>query len=328
MAGIFGVRHNPVLLPTWFPAIRATQLFFALLIIGLTAYSLSMHSASPIHPALVLMIITAVLTVVPVFPLTIPLSKAVVHPVGTLVSDFFATLLWLSSLVALASYLRIYNYYRKVENIPFAPRAPRIARAWRCGVAACVFAAIELLLFLATLKIFAYYYHHHQVGTQPHTVLSFSSGPPPKDEPFALQHSSNTTAAPPATTNFAQQQPTHQQPQHSTSSPPVSPLQPTAHPAHNVPSITTTAATPTAAHPERTNATGAADAFASPHSRPDPYGPNQDPGYASPIIPDPETSSSSSSAAAAAVRASEKARPPYPVDEDEESGVVGKGRLV
>lgn len=90
------------------------------------------------------MIITAVLTVVPVFPLTIPLSKAVVHPVGTLVSDFFATLLWLSSLVALASYLRIYNYYRKVENIPFAPGAPRIARAWRCGVAACVFAAIEL----------------------------------------------------------------------------------------------------------------------------------------------------------------------------------------
>lgn len=48
MAGIFGVRHNPVLLPTWFPAIRATQLFFALLIIGLTAYSLSMHSASPV----------------------------------------------------------------------------------------------------------------------------------------------------------------------------------------------------------------------------------------------------------------------------------------
>ncbi|KAL1623591.1 hypothetical protein SLS56_008231 [Neofusicoccum ribis] len=283
------------------------RLFFALLIVGLTAYALSVQSGSQIRPALILTLIFAVLTVFPIFPFTLPLSTALVHPLGTLVSDFLGTLFWLASLVALASYLRVFSYYRKVESIPWAPGAPKIARAWRCGVAACVFAALELLLFLVTLKLFAYFYHHHRAGSQPNASLLRSTARLHKSESFSLQNTSNgggaATAQPPTTTAFAQQD--SQQPPANTISPPVSPLQPTA-PAHGgLPSITTTAATPTVATNHQTPAT-----FTAPRSSP--YAPGQGTGYADPIIPDPE------------FRVSEKARPPYPVDEDEERGAVGK----
>ncbi|OJD32720.1 uncharacterized protein BKCO1_3600015 [Diplodia corticola] len=334
MPRLLGTRQSAMAVPPWFSALPAAQLVFAVLVLGLTAYALSAHSESQIRPSLVLTITTAVLTILLIFPVTIPIPAMAIHPLGTLIANFIGILLWLASLVALASYLRIFSYYRKVERIPWAPGAPHIAAAWRCGVAACVFAAIELLLFLATFKLFGYFYHHHRAGTQPHKGLLHSTSRMPRSDAVPLESTSDNVTgagglnqyqpAPAATHPQQQQQQHHHNSLANTISPPVSPLQPTApvpstsnhandgdggdiNHNGNVPSITHTAATPTAATNPHLPAAGNAFATISPGRPPQ--------RHANPIIPDPGASGGDNNRVTG--------RPPYPLD-DEEMGAVSK----
>ncbi|KAK8218283.1 hypothetical protein IWZ01DRAFT_492522 [Phyllosticta capitalensis] len=112
-------------------------------------------------------------------------------------------ILWLASLTALASYTRIYSgirHYGDGEYFGYYYNASSVATAWRCGVAAAVFAAFELL-FLATLLFFAYSYHHHVAGTQPSGPLfrtsGFGTASVTKDEEHAMTDTAPTSPSTP-----------------------------------------------------------------------------------------------------------------------------------
>lgn len=179
---------------------------------------------------------------------------------------------------------------------------------------------LHSLLFLLTFKMFGYFYHHHRAGTQPHAGLLRGTLHAPKTESLPLESTSVAAAAAAAGGGgFNQFQPAPA-PAHQhrlNHSPPVSPLQPTASAPvasnradyngnDNIPSITHTAATPTAATHPHQQVVNSAFAAVSPSPQ----------GHANPIIPDP---------GASAVDARVIGRPPYPVDEDEEMGAVGPG---
>ena len=64
--------------------------------------------------------------------------------------DILATLFWLASFAALASYLDIFSDYGRqlrVVDVVFAV-CGKCRSAWRSGVAAAVFSALELLVDL------------------------------------------------------------------------------------------------------------------------------------------------------------------------------------
>lgn len=98
---------------------------------------------------LIALIIISVLTIVPILLLTTPLhmiQRKVYDPRIALLLDGFALLYWIAVFAALASYHRIYKYWgldngRYDFDFAFCGRC---RRAWRTGVAATVFAAIEL----------------------------------------------------------------------------------------------------------------------------------------------------------------------------------------
>ena len=94
-------------------------------------------------------IIIAVLTLIPILPLTTPLhifQRRLYDPRIALVLDLVAALFWLASFAALASYLDIFHEYGR--NLRVANDAFKVCRkcrgAWRSAVAAAVFAVIEL----------------------------------------------------------------------------------------------------------------------------------------------------------------------------------------
>ena len=86
---------------------------------------------------------------VPILLLTTPLHLAqrkTYDPRIALLMDGFAMLFWLSSFAALASYQDIFRYYGRdfrAAELAFV-LCKNCRRAWRTGVAATVFAAIEL----------------------------------------------------------------------------------------------------------------------------------------------------------------------------------------
>ncbi|KAK8186417.1 hypothetical protein BC567DRAFT_270146 [Phyllosticta citribraziliensis] len=206
MAQIFGMHSGKVVLPLWFRVVRGVQVVLAIIILGLCGYGISVDGAQVLRPALILALITAILTLLPIVPLTFPLagSRGVFHPVGSLALDSIATILWLASLTALASYERIYSgirHYGDGTYFGYYYSVSSVSRAWKCGVAAAVFAAFELLLFLATLLFFAYSFHHHVAGTQPSSVFrtsGFGTASVTKDEEHAM---TNTAPTSPSTTH-------------------------------------------------------------------------------------------------------------------------------
>ncbi|KAK7527769.1 uncharacterized protein IWZ02DRAFT_135311 [Phyllosticta citriasiana] len=213
MARIFGMHSGKVVLPLWFRVVRGVQVVLAIIILGLCGYGISVDGAEVLRPALILALITAILTLLPIVPLTFPLagSSGVFHPVGSLALDSIAMILWLASLTALASYERIYSgirHYGDGTYWGYYYNASSVSKAWKCGVAAAVFAAFELLLFLATLLFFAYSFHHHVAGTQPSSIFrssGFGTASVTKDEEHAMTNtaptSPSTTHAVPHTTN-------------------------------------------------------------------------------------------------------------------------------
>ncbi|KAK7184120.1 hypothetical protein DPSP01_001242 [Paraphaeosphaeria sporulosa] len=150
----------------WLLAFRFLQALFAVLIIATTAYSLSIDSGGPFKAPLISTIIIALLTLLSVLPLTTPLHISQRHlydPRIALVLDLVASLFWLASFAALASYLDIFHEYGKALRVvdEVFQICSKCRGAWKSGVAAAVFVVIEFLLFLFTTIAFAYYYHCH-----------------------------------------------------------------------------------------------------------------------------------------------------------------------
>ncbi|KAH7132079.1 hypothetical protein B0J11DRAFT_577026 [Dendryphion nanum] len=175
----FGLRGGAVQVPRWILILRAFQLFFAILILCLVAYALSVDRGGPLQPPLISTIIIAALTIVPILVLVTPLHLAqrkIYDPRIALLLDGFAMLWWLATFAALASYQNIYRYWGrefKLLDIQFEV-CGRCRRAWRVGVASTVFSVIQFLLFLFSTLIFIYYYHcqlsgHPAPGIQPKT---------------------------------------------------------------------------------------------------------------------------------------------------------------
>ncbi|KAF2786647.1 hypothetical protein K505DRAFT_422288 [Melanomma pulvis-pyrius CBS 109.77] len=166
---MYMLKGGAVPLPRWILVLRAFQLLFAILIIALTAYGLSIYSGGPIRPPLIATIIIAVLTVIPILILTTPLHLAqrkIFDARMAMLLDLFALLFWLAAFTALASYLDIFRYYGRGTggfNFEFN-ECRKCRRAYRSAIAATVFAAFEFLLFLLTTLVFVYYYHCHLTG--------------------------------------------------------------------------------------------------------------------------------------------------------------------
>lgn len=95
------------------------------------------------------MIIISILTLIPILVLTTPLHLAqrkMYDPRIALLMDGFAMLYWLANFAALASYQNIFRYYGRdfaVVDIEFE-ECFTCRRAWRTGLAATVFSAVEL----------------------------------------------------------------------------------------------------------------------------------------------------------------------------------------
>jgi hypothetical protein len=105
-------------------------------------------SSTKLQSPLIALIIISALTIIPIL-LTTPLHLAqrkIYDPRIALLLDGFALLYWIAVFAALASYHRIFKYWG-LENgaydFDFA-FCGRCRRAWRTGVAATVFSAIQL----------------------------------------------------------------------------------------------------------------------------------------------------------------------------------------
>ncbi|KAK3078224.1 hypothetical protein LTS18_008118, partial [Coniosporium uncinatum] len=61
-----------------------------------------------------------------------------------------------------------------IRQRPIVYASARAYKAWRCALAADVFAGLEFLLFLATIDIFTYYYHLYLSGT-PYSASALGS---------------------------------------------------------------------------------------------------------------------------------------------------------
>ncbi|KAF2441128.1 hypothetical protein P171DRAFT_524094 [Karstenula rhodostoma CBS 690.94] len=160
------LKGGPVPVHPWLFGFRFLQALFAVLGIATTAYPLSIDGGGPLKAPLICTIIIAILTLLPVLPLTSPLhisQRRLYDPRIALVLDLVASLLWLASFVALASYLDIFHEYGRALKVvdEVFEICGKCRGAWRSGVAAVVFAAIEFLLFLFTTVAFVYYYHCH-----------------------------------------------------------------------------------------------------------------------------------------------------------------------
>jgi hypothetical protein len=106
-------------------------------------------TALQLKAPLISTIIIAVLTLLPILPLTTPLhisQRRLYDPRIALAQDLVGSLFWLASFAALASYLDIFHEYgrssRKVHEV--FELCGKCRGAWRSGVAAAVFTVIEL----------------------------------------------------------------------------------------------------------------------------------------------------------------------------------------
>ncbi|KAF2740479.1 hypothetical protein EJ04DRAFT_518785 [Polyplosphaeria fusca] len=163
---MYMLKGGAVPIPRWILIFRFFQLLFAIVVLALTAYALSIGGGGPIQPPLITTIIIACLTILPILILTTPLhlvQRRVYDPRIALLLDGFAMLWWLGTMAALASYQRIFRRYGKdsvVVNEEFLG-CRKCRRAWQSGTAATWFSAVEFFLFLFTTLAFIYYYHCH-----------------------------------------------------------------------------------------------------------------------------------------------------------------------
>ncbi|KAJ9645254.1 hypothetical protein H2201_005600 [Coniosporium apollinis] len=138
-----------------------------------------------IRPALMPTLIIAILTIIPILPLTTvlaPSHRGFHDARAALLADGTATLFRLASFTALACYERIYynaydigDYCRRKRDLVYDKysdyaryediRYGKARRVWKTGAAVAWFGGIEFLLFLITTLVFVYYHHHHLDGT-------------------------------------------------------------------------------------------------------------------------------------------------------------------
>jgi hypothetical protein len=102
-----------------------------------------------LRPALISTIIIAALTIVPILLLTTPLHLAqrkLYDPRIALLLDGFATLYWLATFAVMASYHHIFRRWGRISTVFDSDFGVcgSCRKAWRTGVAATVFSAIEL----------------------------------------------------------------------------------------------------------------------------------------------------------------------------------------
>ncbi|KAF2280871.1 uncharacterized protein EI97DRAFT_438300 [Westerdykella ornata] len=167
---MYGLKGGTVAIPSWILIFRWGQLFFAILALAMCAYSLSVYGGGPLQPPLISTIIISGLTLVPILLFTTPLHLAqrkMYDPRIALLMDGFAALYWLATFAALASYQHIFrDWGRRFDRFVFAEAEVcwECRRAWRTGLAATVFSAVNFVLFTLTTLAFLYYYHFHNAG--------------------------------------------------------------------------------------------------------------------------------------------------------------------
>ncbi|ORY11209.1 hypothetical protein BCR34DRAFT_653195 [Clohesyomyces aquaticus] len=189
-------KGGSVNVPSWVLVLRFFQLFFAILIIALTAYPLSVSNGGPMQPALIATLVIACITVLPIIIIATPLhliQHKLYDPRLVLISDGIECLFWLGAWSALASYQRIFRWYGSAgvwDGFRFDEVCGSCRRAWRVGNAATVFAAFEFLLFLATTLIFLHYYHCHCAD-----ILAPGLGGRDKGSGTTTSHSHSNTKA-------------------------------------------------------------------------------------------------------------------------------------
>ncbi|KAF2810123.1 uncharacterized protein BDZ99DRAFT_476330 [Mytilinidion resinicola] len=180
---MYKLKGGAVPLPRWILVFRLLQLIFAVLVIALTSYSISINKGGPLRPGIIAVLIIAILTIFPILLFTTPLhlsQRRLYDPRIALFGEGIATLWWLGAFAALATYQRIFHNYayfyqnfkrdegvleeRAVYYDGWRCDGGRCRRAWKTGTAATVFAAFEFLLFFLTTVLFLYYYHAHMAG--------------------------------------------------------------------------------------------------------------------------------------------------------------------
>lgn len=193
---MYMLKGGAVPIPRWILVFRFLQLFFAVLIIALISFSLSVNGGGPLQPGLIPVLVIACLTTLPILVFTTPLHLAqrrIYDPRIALCMDGIALLFWLGAFAALAAYQRIFKdygfgicgYSKRNAHVPLmgSNRARallvtrnddgdildyyghgRCARAWKTGAVAAWFSGVEFFLFLLTTLIFLYYYHLHMAG--------------------------------------------------------------------------------------------------------------------------------------------------------------------
>jgi hypothetical protein len=114
-----------------------------------TAHEVRCLTIIQLKAPLISTIIIAVLTLLPVLPLTIPLHISqcrLYDPRIALVLDLVASLFWLASFAALVSYLDVFHEYGKALTVvgETFQICSKCRGAWKSGAAAAAFAIIEL----------------------------------------------------------------------------------------------------------------------------------------------------------------------------------------
>ncbi|KAF2842687.1 hypothetical protein M501DRAFT_1053504 [Patellaria atrata CBS 101060] len=164
-----GLRGGAAPVPSWFLPLRILQALLAILVLGLVAYGLSVNDGGPIRPALITTAVIATLTLLPLLPLSTPFSYATLSKHHStrlaLATDTLALLLWLVAATLLSAYHRVYRFYGKEAYTRHLYGGSKPAR--RAGVAAAVFAGLEVPLFLFGMVALSGRHCRHLVGSAP-----------------------------------------------------------------------------------------------------------------------------------------------------------------
>ncbi|KAF9730572.1 hypothetical protein PMIN06_006559 [Paraphaeosphaeria minitans] len=209
-------KGGPVPVHPWLLTFRFLQAIFAILIIATTAYTLSIDGGGPLKAPLISTIIIALLTLLPILPLTTPLhisQRRLYDPRIALILDFVASLFWLASFATLASYLDIFHEYGKALRVvdEVFEICSKCRGSWKSGVATAVFAVLEFFLFFLTTIAFVYYYHCHLAHEPAYGLSEEKHGSMAHDTTYGIPYSATAPNANSVATEHHMRSPTDTQ---------------------------------------------------------------------------------------------------------------------
>jgi hypothetical protein len=144
---MLGLKGGAVAVPRWIIIIRALQLIFAILVLALTAYALSIDRGNDLRAPLIATLLISILTILPILLLVTPLhllQRKYFDPRLSLALYGFALLYWTAAYAAIASYHDLFSYYGKGGGSVLGLFCTGCRSQWRAGVAATVFSAMMM----------------------------------------------------------------------------------------------------------------------------------------------------------------------------------------